>query len=102
MTSDSGIRTDENGIPLLEDCIDPDDPGALSGDTPAPQADRLDALGAELEQLARQQIEQWLQPAIQQALSEVAPRLAQDLGERLRQALPALLQEATRRARADD
>ena len=117
--SDPTIKTDADGIPILEDLVDPDEPESDSDAEPdlLDQAviahllkdetidQLLDDMTADLQNLVTWKIEEFLKEEIQTVLHEAAqrsgPRLTQDIRAQLRLALPDLLTQAVRRARGE-
>ncbi len=120
--SDPTIKTDSDGIPILEDIVDPNEPEYTTLAKPSEpdlldQAviehllkdesidQLLDDMTADLQNLVTCKIEEFLKQNIQQVIHETAqrsgPKLAEDIRTQLRQALPCLLTQAIRRARGE-
>ncbi len=120
MNSDTDIKTDENGIPILDEAVDPAGIEAGSLSTP-PEPDLLDQavidhllhdrtidaliddLTADLQNLVSWKIEEFMKEEMQKVLKDAArrtaPQLAQDIRAQLRLALPELLEKAVRQSR---
>lgn len=120
--ADPTIKTDTDGIPILEDIVDPNE---AEDSTPATASEPdlldqaviehllkdesidqlLEDMTADLQSLVTWKIEEFLKQDIQQVIHETAqrsgPKLAQDIRAQLRQALPGLLTQAIRRARGE-
>lgn len=120
--SGSDIKTDEDGIPILEDIVDPAEPeSAPDAGTAEPDLldqaviehllkdesidQLLDDMTADLQNLVTWKIEEFLKEEIHTVIHEAAqrsgPKLARDIRAQLRQALPDLLSQAVRRARGE-
>ncbi len=118
--SKSDIKTDQDGIPILEDIIDPEEQDDILSTTDLDKLDRaivrrllkdetvdqlLDDMTDDLQSLVNWKIQEFLKEEIQTILQEAAkrsaPKLAQDIRNQLRMALPDLLIEAIRRARSE-
>lgn len=117
--SDSDIKTDADGIPILEDIVDPEEQDDALTSAELEKLDRaivrrllkdetidqlLDDMTDDLQSLVTWKIQDFLkeeiQTIIQEAAQRSAPKLAQDIRTQLRMALPDLLIEAIRRARS--
>lgn len=116
--ADPTIKTDTDGIPILEDIVDPNE---VEDSTPEPDLldqaviehllkdesidQLLEDMTADLQSLITWKIEAFLKEDIQQVIHETAqrsgPKLAQDIRAQLRLALPSLLTQAIRRARGE-
>ncbi len=112
--AETPLQTDADGIPILDDIVDPEAPeewqtvtaeldildhavlDQLSDDPAISQL--LDDITADLQGLVTWKIEEFVKQEIQQVIHEAAhraaPQLAESIRAQLRQALPALLAEA--------
>jgi len=117
--AEAPIKVDADGIPILEEVIDPDapeeiqveaDPLELPDDRVLDQlsddpaiAELLDDIAGDLQNLVNWRIEEILKEEIKQVIREAAqraaPQLAESIRAQLRLALPALLAEAFNRRR---
>jgi len=123
MSGDPDIRTDEHGIPILDEALEPDalehPPAGETGGVDL--LDRavvdhllqdetidalLDDLTTDLQGLVSWKMEEVMKEevtkVVKEAVARTAPRLAQDIRAQLRLALPELLEKAVRRARGED
>lgn len=110
---DPQIKFDTDGIPILDDVVDPDAPEAAEtlldeaaefddelldrlSDDPGIN-ELLDDITADLQSLVTWKIEEFIKQEITQVIHEAAnraaPQLAEGIRAQLRQALPALLAE---------
>ncbi|MCO6412702.1 MAG: hypothetical protein J5I92_08160 [Thiogranum sp.] len=116
------IRRDEQGIPVLEDVVDPD---SLPAATASPEAVDLDDheqvaqllqqpavqqlvddLAEDLQKLITWKLESFLKEEISRlvhsAAEQSAPKLAEDIHTQLQLALPDLLAKITEQARTQE
>ncbi|HHO68080.1 MAG TPA: hypothetical protein ENK12_03515 [Gammaproteobacteria bacterium] len=122
MSGDPDIKTDEHGIPILDEALEPDaleqPPADETGNTDL--LDRavvdhllhdetidalLDDLTADLQGLVSWKMEEVMKEevakVVKDAVARTAPQLAQDIRAQLRLALPELLENAVKRARGE-
>ncbi len=120
MTSDT-VKLDDDGIPVLENPVTPEQPAATASpplpDFADPEVvaellratsvqDLLDDMSEDLQKLVAWKFEELLKEQINllitQATEEVAPKLVEDIRTQLQLALPGLLANVIEQARSQE